>query len=57
MDNLDNDIERSRRINKTLALLNEADKQKTELRHIEILTIEPSKDLRLIAGQHAHEVP
>ena len=57
MDNLDNDIERLRRVNDTLALLDPAKKNRSELRHIEIMTIDPSKDLRVIAGQHAHEVP
>jgi len=57
MDNVDNDIERLRRINRTLSLLGAAGRQHSELRPIEIMTIEPSRDLRPIAGRHAHEVP
>jgi NTE family protein len=57
MDNLDNDIERLQRINRTLALLDAEAQDQSELRLIEVMTIEPSQDLRSIAGQYAREVP
>ena len=57
MDNLDADIERLRRINDTLALLDAAKKEQCQLRHIEIMTMTPSKQLSEIAGRHAHEMP
>jgi NTE family protein len=57
LDNLDNDIERLQRINRTLGLLDDEARDQSELRPIEVMTIEPSQDLRTIAGQHAREVP
>jgi NTE family protein len=57
MDNLDADIERLQRINNTLSLLEPDKHVKTKLRKIDVMTIEPSQDLREIAGHHAHEMP
>jgi NTE family protein len=57
MDNLDADIERLSRINKTLSLLDADRLARIELRKIDVMTVEPSKDLREIAGRHAHEIP
>src|SRR5262245_46336472 len=57
MDNLDADIERLQRINNTLSLLDPDKRAKTPLRKIDVMTIEPSRDLREIAGRHAHEMP
>jgi NTE family protein len=57
MDNLDADIERLQRINNTLSFLEPDKRAKTQLRKIDVMTIEPSEDLRTIAGHHAHEMP
>jgi NTE family protein len=57
MDNLDADIERLQRINNTLMLLDPEKRNETPLRKIDVMTIEPSQDLREIAGRHAHEMP
>lgn len=57
MDSLDADIERLQRINDTIALLSAEERQKTQLRKIEVMTVDPSRDLREIAGRHAHEMP
>lgn len=57
MDSLDADIERLQRINNTISLLAPGKRQKTQLRKIDVMTVDPSQDLREIAGRHAHELP
>ncbi|MGE3626366.1 MAG: patatin-like phospholipase family protein [Hyphomicrobiales bacterium] len=57
LDNLQSDTERLMRINRTLSLLPPATRKTYELRPIQILTIEPSRDLRTIAGRHADAIP
>lgn len=57
MDNLDADIERLERVNRTVSLLEIEKRAQTPLRNIDVMTIEPSKDLREIAGRHAHTMP
>ncbi len=57
MDNLNADIERLCRINETLSVLSPEKLKEVQLREIQILTVEPSEDLREIAHRHAHELP
>lgn len=57
MDNLDADIERARRVDKTLSLLGEQQRVATSLRDIDVLMVQPSRDVRDIARDHAHEMP
>ena len=57
MDSLDADIERLQRINNTISLLAPEKRQKIQLRKIDVMTVDPSQDLREIAGRHAHELP
>jgi len=57
MDNLDADIERLQRINRTLSVLAPDKRENFELRNIEVMTVEPSRDLREIAGRHADAMP
>jgi NTE family protein len=57
MDNLDVDIERLQRINRTLSQLAPEKLQNFELRHIDVMTVDPSRDLREIAGRHAAAMP
>jgi NTE family protein len=56
-DTLNSDLERLRRINKTLDLLCQSDEQNSKLRKIETLVINPSKDFRLIASEFFNEMP
>jgi len=56
-DNLDADLERLNRVNRTLALLPEDARQETDLRVIDTLMLEPSRDLRDIAAEHMQEMP
>ena len=57
MDNLDADIERARRVDHTLSLLGPEQQRSTRLRDIDILMVQPSRDVRDIAREHAHEMP
>jgi NTE family protein len=57
MDNLDTDIERSQRINRTIAHVPPEKRASLELRPISVLTLAPSKDIRDIARSHASEMP
>jgi NTE family protein len=57
MDNLDADIERARRVDHTLSLLPRQQQLSTRLRDIDILMVQPSRDVRDIAREHAHEMP
>lgn len=57
MDKLDDDIERLCRINRTVSLLSPEEKGNTRLKKIDLLTIEPSEDIREIARRHIAELP
>ena len=57
MDNLDSDIERLQRINHTLSQIDPQKRVKTTLRKIDVMTVDPSRDLRDIAGRHADKMP
>ena len=57
MDNLDADIERARRIDRTLSLLPEDRRSQTNLRQVDVLVLQPSRDVREIAEEFAHEMP
>jgi NTE family protein len=57
MDSLDADIERLQRVNNTISLMTTEQRRKTLLRKIDVMTIDPSRDLREIAGRHAHDLP
>lgn len=57
MDNLDADIERARRVDHTLSLLPREQREATHLRDIEVLMVQPSRDVREIAREHADEMP
>lgn len=56
-DNLDADLERLTRVNRTLRLVSDSAQEKTDLRIIDTLVIEPSRDLRDIAVDHMDEMP
>ena len=57
MDTLNADLARLQRINNTLSLVPDADRNKTGLRHIEALVIRPSKDLRVVTREHVGDIP
>ncbi|HSH27671.1 MAG TPA: patatin-like phospholipase family protein, partial [Wenzhouxiangella sp.] len=52
MDYLTNDLARLERINRTLQQVPQERRDKTGLRHIETLLIQPSRDVRAIATDH-----
>ena len=56
-DNMDADIERSARINRTLAAMRPAARAAQPLRVIGIERINPSRDIRDVAGEHAGALP
>jgi NTE family protein len=57
MDSLDSDIERSQRINRTIAQVPPEKHAGLGLRPISVLTLKPSQDIRDIARRHASEMP
>ena len=57
MDNLEADIERLHRVNNTLSQIDPQKRVKMPLRRIDVMTVEPSRDLRDIAGRHADKMP
>jgi NTE family protein len=57
LDALAVDVERMRRINRTLALLPESALADTELRPLEALVISPSQRIDDMAARHLHALP
>jgi NTE family protein len=57
LDALAVDVERLRRINRTLALLPRESRSATALRPIELLVIAPSRRLDVLAGEHQSSLP
>ena len=57
MDTLNADLNRLRRINRTLALMSPEQRSRTGLQNVEPLVIRPSRDVREITQQHKDEVP
>lgn len=59
LDSLDADIERLQRINKTINLIKDQDREKhgVTLRQVEVQVISPSDDIGKMAMAHAHELP
>ena len=58
IDSLESDIERIRRVNKTIQLIPQAVREfQSNLRPIETFVISPSKDLSQLASKHFHELP
>ena len=56
-DNLDADIERLTRINTLLEMASPTNRKDTKYKKIDILVLQPSKDICEIASQHNHEIP
>jgi len=57
MDYLTNDLSRLRRINRTLEHVPEDRRERTGLRPVDTLLVQPSEDVREIAVRHRHRVP
>lgn len=57
MDNVDADVERAQRIDRTLKLVAPEKSGETSLRDIDVMTFEPSQDIRSIAREHASAMP
>ena len=57
LDALTNDIERARRINRTLSLIPPAQRTASELHYVDVLTISPSRRLDHMAAAHVAELP
>ncbi len=59
LDSLDADIERLQRINKTVKLIGDQEREKhgVTLRQVEVQVISPSDDIGKMAAEHAHELP
>jgi NTE family protein len=59
LDSMETDVERLRRINRTVDKIPESVRKKEgmELKSIELLEINPSRSIDELAGQHAHEIP
>lgn len=59
LDSMETDVERLRRINRTVEKIPESvrKKQEMELKHIDLLEINPSRSIDEIAGAHASEIP
>ncbi len=56
-DDLDADIERLERINRTVGVLDDGQRETLGLKTIDIKILQPTADLRAIAQRHAHEMP
>ena len=59
LDSLEVDIERLRRINKTIQLIPEEQRKRNQmdLREVDVLVISPSEDIDRIAAHHARDLP
>jgi NTE family protein len=57
MDRLMADISRLKRINKTVSMLSEKEKQAIKLKQIDTMLIKPSMDVRDVTKQHADAIP
>ena len=56
-DSLDVDFERQTRINHTLSLMDESQREQTPLKIIDLMKIQPSEDVRDITARHVQELP
>lgn len=57
MDNIDADIELTRRLDEAISFMSEDVRVSSGLRQVEVLMIEPSRDIRELAREHADEMP
>lgn len=59
LDSIETDVERLQRINRTVSIIPEniRNKNPMELKHIDLLEINPSRSMDEIAGRHVNELP
>jgi len=57
LDSLEVDMERLKRINKTVDLVSDEVRQHMNLQHIDVLLISPSQSIEKIAGRYAKQLP
>jgi NTE family protein len=57
LDSLEVDLERLRRINRTMSMIPEEVRQKSNLRHVDVLVIEPSHPIEKIAERFVMRLP
>ena len=57
LDSMEVDLERLRRINRTMSMIPEEVRHKTNLRHVDVLVIEPSQPIEKIAERYAMNLP
>jgi len=57
MDTLNADLNRLRRINRTLSLVPAENQDRTGLKHIDTLVLRPSRDLRVVTQEHVADIP
>ncbi len=57
LDSMEVDLERLRRINRTMSMIPEEVRHKTNLRHVDVLVIEPSQPIEKIAERYAVNLP
>ncbi len=57
IDGLEVDLERLQRMNKTVSLIPEELRQATDMRHIDVLVITPSRPLEHVAERHLERLP
>jgi len=57
LDSLEVDMERLQRINRTISAMPEDIRQKTNMRHVDVLLIEPSQPIEKIAERYAVNLP
>ncbi|MBI3902514.1 MAG: patatin-like phospholipase family protein [Nitrosomonadales bacterium] len=57
LDSLEVDLERIQRINHTMSMMSDEARQKTNLRHVDVLVISPSQPIEKIAEHYAGRLP
>ena len=57
LDSLEVDMERLKRINRTISLVSDEVRQHMNLQHIDVLLISPSQSIEKIAGRYARQLP
>lgn len=57
LDSMEVDLERVQRINELAAMLPEALREQTDMKHVEVLVISPSQPIEKIAERYAAELP
>jgi NTE family protein len=57
LDSMEVDLERVRKINSLVAMMTEDMRERSKLRHVDVLVISPSQSIEKIAEQHVDELP